>query len=137
MPVRTLGCRLNKIQQSGAEALETGVIAHAVFILPGWFSATARKEYVSLGSRGCKRRKPLPRLESVAETCTLLCEKLFSYGCCRYCFLAGAFTVCGGRAVLRRERCPAGDPMVPFCCPTNGRCGRSDVRSSWRIFPST
>src|SRR5437016_3175411 len=40
-------CGTHEFAQSRGEIREKGLVTHAVFILPGWFSATARKKYVA------------------------------------------------------------------------------------------
>ena len=55
--------RTDEIAQPRREFFKAGFCTHAVFIFPGWFSATARKQYVVAfgGNSKFQNRKPKGR----------------------------------------------------------------------------
>jgi hypothetical protein len=66
---RTLSGAIDKPTQTRSKLLETGLFAHAVFILPGWFSATAWTQYV-LPSCPCRKPVHFPWLTNPSSPLT-------------------------------------------------------------------
>jgi len=64
---RRPGSRQNdEIAQPRREFFKAGFCTHAVFIFPGWFSATARKQYVVAFGGNSKFQNRRPAIRSVA-----------------------------------------------------------------------
>src|SRR5439155_4209247 len=68
---RTVAGGIHEFPQPGSQPVEAGIEAHAVFICPGWFSATARKQYVTAKRSRCKGDSPHQPLRSSFRTSLL------------------------------------------------------------------